>query len=238
MQHQGVLSISCGAAHGLAIGDDDQPIVDAICDGFSVEGGNKVRRKPVNGDHVSDDTILGYWRPETLVQETMLDLLADPDGNGNCVAFAELLAACFGIHGVDCDVLKILPSPPGADYDPRNSLMVHRWRDLGGGTNLPPAPWDHEMNVTVVSDTRLPAQDNDDSPDSFDAHYVVRRGALIYDPSYGSTKHPTREEHELAAFWGYAALGKRLHDQGSGADDTHYCTPDRAAQLDTRIIVQ
>jgi len=115
--------------------------------------------------------------------------------------------------------------------------ILHDWNNVGGGTSFPPAPWDHEMYVTVLPGARLPAQDNDNSPERFVTHYVVRRGALLYDPSYGSAEYASRTTHEAASFWGYGALGRDLDNQRAGADNTWYCTPDRPAQSDTRVIV-
>jgi hypothetical protein len=54
---------------------------------------------------------------------------------------------------------------------------------------------------------RIPAQNNLDSPDAFNAHWITISAGTFYDPSYGASPVGNSKDYEDAAFAGYTFSG-------------------------------
>jgi hypothetical protein len=72
-----------------------------------------------------DGVVLSYWQPKEFVVQSLEELVASPTGSGSCSSFAELLMACFSIHGIHSSFIEVRPDGtvnPGAD-----GLLVKAW---------------------------------------------------------------------------------------------------------------
>lgn len=190
--YESIYDISCKAADGqITVGGDDY--IWAHFQGLTV------RRKSRNGFNLTGaaglTSELIYWASGGPAQN-IGSMLGSPSGNSSCLAFAQLLKACWQVHGVQSTVVEVDPDPNlPISYQ---GFMVKEWSwDPNGPTT------DLEIHVDITDDpTGIAAQNQPTGPASsfkmFRNHYVVRFAGSIFDPSYG-VGPLTEEEHEDAA---------------------------------------
>jgi hypothetical protein len=138
---ESVYDISCKAADGQSgnwgvVSETWREFTDRV-----------VRRKSRDGFNNPDGIQMGYWVGTTTCQN-IVDMLKDPAGDGSCIAWAQLLRACWEIQGVTGGtVYQLVP----AAYD---GMLVKDWQKcdpclcLGGsGVN---ETMSHPADRTVI----------------------------------------------------------------------------------------
>lgn len=180
-----LLDVSCRAAAGQNAAN---AVVAAI---FGPFAGFNVPRK-------RDGTQLTYWVPNNTTAQTTAQLLARPDGGGQCGAWAELLRDMCQAHGI-ATVNKVTVDVPQPFVPYRYGFLVKNWT-----FHAPPAAtantWTHLQDLNRIMgatpgwcNTRPPygiaGQANANPPPSFFNHFIVINTAtgILYDPSYGAT---------------------------------------------------
>jgi hypothetical protein len=148
----------------------------------------------LNVTRVGNSTPLKYWGNITLVDGNPPDVCTHyqyllANGDGTCGAWAEFFVMLLRAQGIDtAKRIRVTPKPfehsQLGELSARN-LLVREWQSSPTWTPL----------------TRLPAQGNNSSPDSFSDHAVVKVGSIVYDPAYG-LKSNSDAAHEDAAFAG------------------------------------
>jgi len=123
-KYESLFHIACEAANSLS---DPAQVNTAIWNKLK---SLSVKRKPRDGFNLVDDQVLKYhaFQPSPT---TLAGLMMDPDGDGECLSFAQLMRACYQIQGLDGGAIW-QATPPGSTW-----MMVYEWTVNGGGsTNL------------------------------------------------------------------------------------------------------
>lgn len=206
-----LLHLGCNAASGWGANpaDTEQTLVDTIWAEFA---DRDVRR--VDGQRMI------YWLTGNPTQE-LFRLLESPNGDGSCKAWAELLAEIFGAQGVPgANVVQIRTTHinqtawgqlPDQQQGEPGLMLVRSWNFVGNGSAVAPICPECSFLVSpptnppeVSPGTREPAQGNNNSPNNFFNHFIVRLNGLHYDPSYGNGPFSSLSGEEDSAFAGYA----------------------------------
>lgn len=86
-----------------------------------------VTRKPDDGHNVMDGISMNYWLDQSSrTCQRLSAMLADPNGNGSCIAWAQLfrdVLLALGIDGPQAWSLQVDPAKPN-----ETNFMVKRWR--------------------------------------------------------------------------------------------------------------
>ncbi len=195
--------IACRLQSGSSAESDVVAGVWAALSQFSGIGGSGVprtARKAIDGNLNPDGRVMNFFLNSTpgFCQWVSL-MLAHPDGNGDCVAWAQLLRGCLAVHGVSSEVIEVTP------LSPSTHLMINNWHEL-----LSPHigwPWLLGVHVSENDVNGFPVpgiagQDNPLPPKRLNLHYIVKYGSDYYDPSYGLGPFASPAVYEDAAFWG------------------------------------
>jgi hypothetical protein len=128
-----------------------------------------------------DGKQMTYWKDQSTAfnfRESN-QILANPDGDGNCEAWSGLLRDVLRLQGIQADRIRVWPK--NGDH----SVAVKNWTFIGtglsGNTNYP-----YTVGTDAVPGTRIPAQGNNNSPEYFNGHWITESGGAFYDPSYGA----------------------------------------------------
>lgn len=128
---------------------------------------------------------LEYWRTDNPKQD-LKGLLLFTDGS--CVAWADFLVNCLGVHGIVATSVEII-ADDAVNPPPRlgwvAGFLVKRWTFTGGGTSGNPN-WPYIYPTEVTDETGVPGQNNPNPPGGFYNHFITRRGTDLLDPSYGA----------------------------------------------------
>lgn len=87
-----------------------------------------VRRKSRDGFNAPDGLQMGYWLNPATVCVDMAGMLADPNGDGKCQAWAELMHGCMQMHGINTASIYEASHPPATAF---GGIMIKNW-------NVPP----------------------------------------------------------------------------------------------------
>lgn len=198
------LKISCLAANGETT---QAGVVDSVYRPFTAKLANGINNDMTR----TSGGTLKYWfncrvpnAPAPAQQNNTM--LANPDGNGSCKAWAMMLIDMYRLHGINTgQLLEVKPdrtinvAAAGA-----TGFQVENW------TFDTPPPlngmgWSHDENVNCRWVNG--AGQNEQNPlDGFSNHFIVRNTTTnqLYDPSYGSPAQATQplwEANAIAALY-------------------------------------
>jgi hypothetical protein len=144
------------------------------------------------------------------------EMLENPNDQGQCGAWADLLQYSLAANGVSSDIIRVAP-PATAPDDPNGysgfavknirfwsppKFPGHHWpyeiwdpADYYDPDNTTPA----EKDLGEVAIDGIPGQNNS-APQSkiFGVHFIVLHGTTYYDPSYGTTAASAADYTESA----------------------------------------
>jgi len=144
-----------------------------------------------------DNQPLTYWNPNSTTCTNTQQLLARPDGSGQCGSWAELVVDMYKCHGItSADKVLIVRTLPMGSV----GFLVKNWNFIGTGRN--PAPWTHTLRSDCVELPGVPGQQNPNPPPAFVNHFIVIHGGKFYDPSYGSAPFNDQVAWESASIDG------------------------------------
>lgn len=168
-----------------------------------------VRRKPVDGLNKIDGVQMLYWAPPGSANQTMNGMLADPIGNGTCVAWANLHHQVLRAQGILTsqvfEIKSIFPDDPGHGSGD-GGMLIKNWSFATVGTAPPGCPPFTHMPTETVDQLGAPAQGNPDPPGGFFNHYIIRYSNAYFDPSCGAGPYQSEIAWENASVDGYHKL--------------------------------
>lgn len=176
-----LLDISCRAAIG-----------ETTAAGVKAQSYARIRTRSLKRKRDGHD--LTYWNPDTTTATNCAQLLARPDGSGQCGSWSHFLIDMWRCHGItDADKIVVVPeTSKGAD-----GFLVKNWTFVNAGTK--PAPWTWVLSSECVNAPGVPGQNNPEPPPAFQNHFIVYDGSDFYDPSYGSPTFTTTLAWENAS---------------------------------------
>lgn len=139
-------------------------------------------------------------------------MFADPTGNGQCHAWADLLIECWKANNLpDVAIVRV-------DDPTTNNIDGFVVKNITFGTPSHPgdAPWKYEEGDITFTTTGIPGQNmSTPSYKDFDRHFMVRQTGSYqyYDPSYGTTVSGATL-NEARGNWRDAALDAWRNDAG------------------------
>jgi hypothetical protein len=150
-----------------------------------------------------------YWNPPATVCQSLENMLADPNGNGSCIAWAQLLHETLKAQGVAGSQIHELTTnypddaPFARDLLGRGIMLVKNWAFAGAGTAPAAcAPFTH-VEAEVTDQPGVPGQDNPDPPGGFFNHFILKYGGKWHDPSYGTDPFASENDWENASLDGF-----------------------------------
>jgi hypothetical protein len=198
-----LIHLSCTDAAGK---DNENDAVPAIWNEFT---DRVVTRKPKNGFNNPDGVQMLYWNPPSTVSQTLEGMLAQPAGNGSCVAWAGLLHEALGAQGIASSqvhqVTATYRDDPSMGGGP-SVMLVKNWSFIGPGSAPPACTLFTYLPSEITDLLGAPAQANADPPGGFFNHFIVRYSGNWYDPSYGTGPFVSDGNWENAALDGYKKL--------------------------------
>lgn len=128
-----------------------------------------------------DGKQMTYWKDQNTAFNftEASEILANPEGDGNCQAWSGLFREVLQIQGIQADRIRVWPQTND------RSVAVKNWTFSGTGQSGN-ATYPYTVGVDVNPGTRIPAQGNKDSPEYFNGHWITESGGAYYDPSYGA----------------------------------------------------
>jgi len=206
--YETVVHLGCSNAGTLT--NPDQ-VLAAVWSDFT---DRDVRRKPIDGFNTPDGVQMKYWNPPGSASQTLQGMLADPNGNGTCVTWSQLLQETLRAQGIGG--AQIYELTPVYTDDPefgsnRGVMLVENWRFIGAGSVLPGCePFTH-LESETVDESGVLGQGNADPPGGFYNHFIGYYDGEWYDPSYGAGPYADQVSWEDASIDGYrkgcASLG-------------------------------
>ena len=183
-EYETVLDVAC------RIADGDTTTAQVTASVWSEFTDRSVRRKKMDGFNEVDDHPMGYWVQGGpggcfLLSDMLSQVLPQGSGvaNGTCSAWAELLLACWGVHGVSSADAKIVVTENVVTYLYCNgslfTFLVPNW------ANSSPNSSGLVINVALTDQPGVPGQSESDPQSAFLNHAIVAYQQQFYDPSYG-----------------------------------------------------
>lgn len=207
-----LIHTACKYANGLS---DQNEIVDAIYEKF----------KTKSIERISDGHILTYWMDGAPSNGFCVSLLAlIQTGNGQCGAWQEFFQFCGGIHGIHIEDWTIVNNSlvnltslndEIKKFNLGNFTILTNYIRLIGAKNWntgesyiylgishPTNPFIDNIIFNPDSGGLLgeSGQGNSNPRSLFENHAICRFNGFYYDPSYGSTKQSSQNQHESQAF--------------------------------------
>ncbi len=190
------LKISCLAANGESVPAN---VIAAIYRPFAARNGvTGVNPQMIRANGVT----LKYWyqheppNDREPGQENSA-MLANPQGNGSCKAWAMMLVDMFRLHGINTGrVLSVKPNTGLNRAASADGFAIKNWT-----FDHPPASRGNDWSHTEGTNCRWvggPGQNYQTPPMWFLNHYIVEEttAGTHYDPSYGSAARPDHQSWE------------------------------------------
>lgn len=157
-----------------------------------------------------DGIRMKYWNPEQTACQSLVLMLASPDGNGTCVAWANLFQALIDVQGISgveiVEIESLFHNDNGYSFDnltDRGSFLVKNWTFLPNGSAPSVcAPFTHR-ETEANDELGVEGQGNPNPPRAFLNHYIAKFRGKFYDPSYGSGAFATPYDWEKTSLDGY-----------------------------------
>ena len=171
---------------------------------------------------ISDGTVMTYWknwRTAPPPPDTVVDLLASSDGNGNCQAWSGLFRDVIRLNGIAGAQRMMVCNPPYSNN--ALSVLVIQW-NFGTPPTSPMHPtYPYTMGQLAGTGVHAwpgniaPGQGNPDTPPLFSGHWVTKwrepgylTHTYYFDPSYGTGPvHAFRESRALKMYEDEAFAG-------------------------------
>ncbi len=202
------LKISCLAANGQ---NNPANVIAAIYQTFTAI--NPMTGVNLQLARTSDGATLKYWNLwappfNSAPGQTNSAMLANPNGNGSCLAFAMMLIDMFRLHGINTGTLVRVDDnwQINAAAVDSGAFLVKNWTFLqppygpaSSGNN-----WSHNVGLAGINCgwQNGAGQNQQYPPPVFANHYIVRVAPTNYDPSYGSPAQPNDQAWENNAIDG------------------------------------
>jgi hypothetical protein len=168
-----------------------------------------VKRKARDGFNKPDGIEMKYWNPRPSTCQDYTIMIKDTvsgagNGNGSCIAWSQLFHRTLKAQGIGGSrifmIIADVSVNPGAD-----SFLVKNWNFLGAGA--PGLVYPYVIGVDALDLRGVPGQGNDDPPEIFRNHWVVRYNNKIWDPSYGGGPFTSKLKHQTESLAGIASGG-------------------------------
>ncbi len=129
---------------------------------------------------------------------TTAGLLSVVNRDGSCTAWSSFFRDVLRAIGISADQIEVRLDPDtdvinvetltSGLLNTEHRFAIKAWTFNGSGTSGDPDyPYTTVgVGADAVPGTRIKAQGNDNSPEMFNAHWIVKAANTFYDPSYGS----------------------------------------------------